>query len=425
MSNILRKSIVFSILSVATVAQGAEFELHPSLAVSEEFTDNVFETNIRRNSDYITRVLPGLAMRYNAPALTGDLSYVFDYRHYARGIRDDEIAHTLNAKGHLTAVENFLYLDVSDDYQRVSLDPTRDVTGESLFVNQIDRNVVTVAPYFTIRPTERIPIKAGYRFIDTRYFGLSDTSGYQLTGSRYADSFGVDKVDHVAFLNIAYEFSKRFSLTADYTFTREFGRIENFSQHQALGGFRYEYADKSFLFAQAGNNWISYDYSGRSLNSIVWNAGITHVFNTVTATVTTGVRYNEDPLSSILKESFVSGIIEKQLNRGTISFSPTYSEYVRTETDTLETKKYGAVLRGQYELSADLKGNLAFTAEKYERPILGSYTRRIQVESGLGYLLAKDLTASLTYIYTGYYSPEIVSDNWHVNRAMIEIKKTF
>jgi hypothetical protein len=425
MLSILGASVAVVVLAAVHVAQAAEFELHPSLAVSEEFTDNVFETNIKRNSDYITRVLPGIVMSYRAPALTGDLSYVFDYRHYARGIRDNEIAHTLHAKGHLTAVENFLYLDVSEDYQRVSLDPTRDVTGESLFVNQIDRNVVTVAPYFTIRPTERIPIKAGYRFIDTRYFGLSDTSGYQFTDPRYADSVGVDKVDHVAFLNIAYEFSKRFSLTADYTFTRELAVIDNFSQHQVLGGFRYEYADKSFLFAQAGNNWISYDYSGQSLNNFVWNAGITHVFQTVTATATTGVRYTEDPLSSILKESFVSGIIEKRLNRGTISFSPTYSEYVQTETDTLDTKKYGAIVRGQYELTADLQGNLAFTAEKYERPILGSYTRRFQVDSGLGYLLAKDLTVSLTYIYTGYYSPEIVSDNWHVNRVMVELKKTF
>jgi len=408
MSNVLRASVALVALASVHIAQAAEFEVHPSLAVSEEYTDNVFETNTNRVSDYITRVLPGIAMSYRAPALTGNLGYVFDYRYYARDTHKDEITHSLSAKGKLTAVENLLFLEVSDEYQRVSLDVTRDVTRESLFVNQSDRNVVTVSPYLTLRVTERIPVKSGYRFIDTRYFG----------------SAGIDKIDHVAFLDAAYELSKRWSLTASYTFTRELADIDNFSQHQALGGFRYEYADKSFLFAQGGNTWTSYD-SGHRLNSLAWNAGLTHVFDTVTGTVITGVRYNEDPLRNIMKESFVSGVIEKRLNRGSFSFSSMYSEYVLTETDTLQTKKYGATASGQYDFTADLKGRVAFTAERYEQPLLGSYTRRFQADSGFSYLLAKQLVASLSYVYAGYYSPGIAYDNRHVNRAMIEIKKTF
>ncbi len=205
---------------------------------------------------------------------------------------------------------------------------------------------------------------------------------------------------------MTYELSKRWSLTADYTFTRETAVIGNFSQHQALGGFRYEYADKSFVFAQAGNAWTSYD-NGQGLNKIIWNAGFTHVFDTVTGTVTTGVRYDEDPLSNIIQESFVAGSLEKRFNRGSLSFSPMYSEFVLANTDTLQTKKYGATVRGKYEFTADLNGSLGFTAEKYDQPLLGSYTRRFQVDSGLSYLLAKQLTASLTYIYTDYYSPGI------------------
>ncbi|MBV5339602.1 MAG: TIGR03016 family PEP-CTERM system-associated outer membrane protein [Deltaproteobacteria bacterium] len=408
MSSILGASVAVVVLAAVPVAQAAEFEVHPSLAVSEEYTDNVFETTTNRVSDYITRVLPGIAMSYSAPALTGNLGYVFDYRYYARDSHKDETTHSLTAKGKLTAVNNLLFLEFSDEYQRVSLDATRDVTRESLFVNQSDRNVATVSPYLALRITERIPLKAGYRFIDTRYF----------------DSVGIDKTDHIAFMETAYELSKRWSLTASYTFTRELADVDDFSQHQALGGFRYEYADKSFLFAQAGNAWTRYD-SGQSLNSLNWNAGLTHVFNTVTGTLNTGVQYNEDPLSNIMKESFVSGSIEKRLNRGSINFSPMYSEYVLTKTDILQTKKYGATASGQYEFTADLKGRLTFQAEKYEQPLLDSYTRRFQVDSGLSYLLAKQLVASLSYVYAGYYSPGIAYDNRHVNRAMIEIKKTF
>jgi hypothetical protein len=408
MSSISGASVAIVVLAAVHVAQAAEFEVHPSLAVSEEYTDNVFETTTNRISDYITRVLPGIALSYRAPALTGNLGYVFDYRYYARDSHKNETTHSLTAKGKLTAVDNLLFLEISDEYQRVSLDATRDVTRESLFVNQSDRNVATVSPYLTLRITERIPFKAGYRFIDTRYF----------------DSVGIDKIDHRAFMETAYELSKRWSLTASYTFTRELADIDNFSQHQALGGFRYEYADKSFLFAQAGNAWTRYD-SGQSLNSLNWNAGLTHVFDTVTGTVSTGVRYNEDPLSNIMKESFVSGSIEKRINRGSMSFSPMYSEYVLTKTDTLQTKKYAATVSGQYEFAADLKGKLTFQAEKYEQPLVGSYTRRFQVDYGLNYLLAKQLVALLSYIYVGYYSPGIAYDNRHVNRVMIEIRKTF
>lgn len=408
MSSALSKTIVFGVLLLTGTAQGSEFGLHPSLAVSEEFTDNVFEARTVRVTDYITRLMPGLVMTYDASALTAHINYLFDFRHYVKNSRENETTHALNAKGHLTVIEDFMHLDVSDEYQRVSLDATRDVTSESLFYSQSDRNIVTVAPYLTFRLTERIPLKLGYRFIDTRYIS----------------SAAIDKTDHVVFADLAYELSKRFSLTANYTFSRELSVLDNYSQHHALGGFRYEYTDKSFLFAQAGNTWTSFD-SGRNISVIAWNTGVTHAFDTVTATVTSGVKYNEDPLRNIMKESFVSASIEKLLGRGSLSFSPSYSVFDPTDTGSIKTKKYGATVRGQYELTPYLKGNLAFVAEKYEQQTMESYTRRIQVDSSLGYLLARELTVLLTHIYTGYYSPEIVADNWHVNRVMIELKKTF
>lgn len=408
MSKTLRGALIISVVSFAAAVQGAEFELHPSLAVKEEFTDNVFETNANRASDFITRMLPGVVMSYRAPAVTGSIDYVFDYRYYARNNHADEVAHSLNVKGHLAAVENLLFLDVSNEYQRVSLDITRDVTKESLFVNQADRNVATVSPYITLQPTARISVKPGYRFIDTRYFS----------------SFGIDKIDHIAFLNMSYELRKRLNLTADYNFTREIADIGDFSQHQALGGFRYEYSDKSFIFAQAGNSWTSFDNSYR-ISSIVWNAGMTHVFDSVTGTVITGVRYNEDPLRNSMKESFVGGTIERHPGRGSLSFSPQYSEYVATRTDALQTRKYGATVLGKYGFYADLNGNLGIGVEKYDQPLLGSYTRRIQVDCGLNYLLGDQLTVSLLYLFVDYYSPEIIADNRHVNRAIIELKKIF
>lgn len=82
-------------------------------------------------------------------------------------------------------------------------------------------------------------------------------------------------------------------------------------------------------------------------------------------------------------------------------------------------------MRGQYEFVTDLNGSISFTAEKYEQPLLGSYTRRFLVDSRLSYLLAEQLSVSLGYVYSDYYSPGILTDNRHVNRVMVELKKTF
>ena len=411
MRTILRGMLCSIIVSVAVVAQGAEYELRPSIAVSEEFTDNLFNTSANRISDYISHATPGLAANYKAPALNGDLTYLFDYRWYARHNRDDEIAHSLSAKSRLTAVDNLLFLEVGEEYQRVSLNATRDVSKESLFINQSDRNVVFASPYVTFRPTDRLAVKSGYRFTDTRYFNSS----------------GVDKTDHNAFLAVAYELTKRWSLTADYTFVRELAAVDNFNQHLVLGGFRYEYSDKSYAFAQAGKAWIDYD-RGYGLNTIVWNAGVTHEFQTATATLATGVKYNEDPSGNVLQESFVSGRFEKRFSRGSLVLSPSYSEYVKTETDSLQTKKYGVTAQGQYEILSGLNGKLAVTTEKYEQhdqPLRSSHTNRIQIDSGLSYLLAREMTAALSYVYVDYSSPGVATDNWHVNRVTLEIKKTF
>ena len=388
--------------------QSAEFDYHPSLAVSEEFTDNVYETNSRRLHDFITRVQPGVALGYKAPAVTGSLDYVLDYRHYARNTRNDDLAHALSAKASLNTLDKRFFFDVSEEFQRVSLDVTRDVARESLFVNQSDRNIVTASPYAIFNPTERFKVKTGSKFVDTRYF----------------DSLGVDKNDHIGFLNMTYELTKQWSLTAGYTYTREISDLDRYNQHVALGGFRYEYADKSFLYAQAGNSWTDYD-SGQRLDSIVWDAGITHSFDTITASLTTGVRYNEDPLRDILQETYVSGSIEKRFARGSIAVIPGYSEYVLTKTDTLQTTKYGGTIRGKYELTSKMNGMLAFTGENYEQKLLRSHTTRYQADTGLSYLLTKQLSLLLSYVYTSYNSPGIPADNFHVNRGMVELKMTF
>lgn len=396
------------VVAFAGIARAAEYEVHPSLIVGEEYTDNVFETNDNRVSDFITRTRPGIAMALKSPRLDAKLSYAFDYRYYARRSRGTDTTHDLSATGHLTVVNNLFFVDVTDTYQRISLDVTRNVTSESLFLNQTDSNTLTATPYFLLHLTDRTVAKTGYRLTDIRYF------------TSQAD----DRMTHTGYVELTHELSSRWSITSGYTFSHEDAVTDGYDQHQAYAGLRYEYAEKSFVFGQGGYTWTRY-VGGARLNSPYWNAGLTHAFDTVTVTLKSGVSYDEDPLHNIIQDTYVSGDLEKRLLRGSLGLSLYYAEYTQVQSDALQTRKYGGIARARYDFTPHCTGRLSFTAEKYDQKLLDSYTRRFIVESGIDFLLTKELTLALSHYFVDYYSPGIATDNYEVNRGIVELKLAF
>lgn len=393
----------------ASQVLGADFSIRPSLAISEEYTDNVFENNLGKRSDYITRLLPGVAMKYTAPLWDWDLGYAFDYRYYARGSRKDDTTHALNAKGLVKLIDEKLFLELSDTYKRVSLDVTRDTTNESLYQNQSDQNVGVVSPYLVLHPTGRLTLKSGYRYINTWY----------------KDALAVSRQDHVGFINNSYELSPTFLLTGDYTFTREIPlNNSSFYRHEVSIGPRYEYAEKSFIYAQGG--FIASDYdNGTHLLNPSWNAGLTHTFDTVTANISTGTKYSDDPLGVSTLETFYSASLTKNQQRGSLTLQGSYTEFSDAIIDKLKNIRYSGGFTGAFELTQDLRGSLGLTYENYRELLLGGTTDRYFVDCGLNYSFGKELTAGLSYKYIEYSSARIAADNKQVNRVLLEVKKVF
>ncbi len=390
-------------------SQAADFSIKPSLAVSEEYTDNVFENNLNKRSDYITRAQPGLAFKYNAPLWDWDLSYAFDYRHYARGSRKDDTTHNINGKGLVKLIDEVLFLELSDNYKRVSLDVTRDTTSESLYSNQSDQNIGIVSPYLVLHPTTRLTLKTGYRYINTWY----------------KSSEAISKQDHIGFINSSYELTPKFFLTTDYTFTREIPENNlSFYRHEAYIGPRYEYAEKSFIYAQGGFITTDYD-NGMYLFNPSWNAGITHTFDKITANLSTGMKYSDDPLGGSTLETSYAASLAKSFNRGTVTLQGSYTEFSDAISDKLKTKRYSGGINSSYELVQDLRGTLGFTYENYRDLLVDGTTNKYYVNCGLNYSFGKDLSAGLTYKYINYSSAEIATDNYRVNRVILEVKKVF
>lgn len=404
-------SVMTSCLLLAGTLQamGADFSIKPSLELSQEYTDNVFESNLNKRADYITRAQPGMVLKYNAPLWDWDLGYAFDYRYYARGSRKDDTTHNINAKGLVKLIDEKLFLELSDVYKRVSLDVTRDNTNESLFVNQSDQNIGTFSPYLVLRPSDRLTLKTGYRYVNTWY----------------KESQAVSKQDHIGFINSSYELSAKFFLTGDYTFTREIpDKNSSFYRHEAYIGPRYEYADKSFIYAQGGFIASDYDNGTHFLNPS-WNAGITHTFDTVTANISTGTKYSDDPLGTSTLESFYSASLTKNFQRGSLSLQGSYTEFSDANADKLFNKRYSGGFSSAYELTQDLKGTLALTYENYRDILLNGTTSKYFVDCGMNYSFGKELTTGLSYKYIDYSSATIATDNKQVNRVILEVKKVF
>jgi hypothetical protein len=388
----------------------ADTTFKPFVSISEEVTDNIYEQPTGKKTEFITRLRPGATLRYLSPLWTWDAAYTFEFRNYAKDSKGNEYIHDAALKGNIALIEKFLFLDLGETYRRVTLDVSRDAATESsLFLNQTDQNIATVSPYMLWHLRGDSTLKTGYSFTDTRYW----------------DPLGIDKQEHRGFADLNHKVTERFSLTSGYLFTRLESLPTRFNQHDIYGGFRYEYADKSFLFGRVGNTWQQFD-SGLDVNYLFWNAGITHDSRFGLATLETRVATTEDPLAVSTKETSYSAKLDKTLQRGTIGLSASYSEYANTVTDLTDRRKLGFSATGRYEIMQDLTANLGATGERFSQKTAADYPYRFTAVAGLSYALKNELTLGLTYTHvSNLYDLDRTAGSSQINKAVVEVKKAF
>ncbi len=392
----------------ASAARGADFEITPSMSVSEEYNDNIFLRKEDKVGDYITSAMPSVALKYATPLWQWDAAYAFDYLYYAAKTRNDDKIHNLAANGLIALIRDRLMLKLSDDYSRAPLDVARDVTRESAFLNQSDRNIFTLNPYFIVEPAPLIKVTTGYAYIDTWYKNDS----------------GVSKTVNTFFTEPSYELSPKIVLNAGYRYSQEASRESDFTKNDIYVGSRYEYADRSNIFFKVGNSLVK--FTGRSgSGNMFWTAGISHAFPTFTGSVETSSDYTENPLGTIDKTTNYMASVKKEFKRTTASLSLAYTEFKNAETVTYHVNRYGVNANARYELTAKTTGAVDFTAEKLDDKVLNTYTRRYFAGLKFDYELWKETSVSAGYNYAYSYSPEITGDTYRNNRFLVGVRKTF
>jgi hypothetical protein len=208
---------------------------------------------------------------------------------------------------------------------------------------------------------------------------------------------------------------------ANHTYTHENSR-EAYDRNNAYIGAKYVYADRSFINAQGGMTFHD-SRNGDDYNKPYWNTGITHAFNTWTASLAAGVQYPIDPTSGVTRETDYTFTLTKELQRGSAGLTLSYSEYSGTTIDV--DKRYGAGITAKLELLPSLNGGLYCSVDKYEHRETGSYTRIIHVNPSLSYTLPREFSITLNYIFIDSYAPVDLSDRYQVNRVILELRKSF
>jgi uncharacterized protein (PEP-CTERM system associated) len=139
--------------------------------------------------------------------------------------------------------------------------------------------------------------------------------------------------------------------------------------------------------------------------------------------LSTAVQYPVDPLSGVTRETDYSFAINRELARGRIGLTLTYSEFSGAGIDI--ENSYGAGITAMHELAENLTGNLRCSVDRYEHRITDSYTRRILVNPSLSYTLPREFTIGLNYVFIDSYSPVTLIDRYQVNRVSLELRKSF
>jgi hypothetical protein len=399
-----------SIMFPATV-EGSEFRVQPSLVLSEEYNDNVLLTTEDAIDDYITGVAPALSLLYLAPKWDWDVDYIYNYRFYANETIDDDKNHTLDLTNRNRIISNFLFLDVKDQYTRISLDVLRDFAQESNFVNQSDTNVFSVSPFIVVTPLSQVTVTAGYIYMDTWF----------------KDETAIDRSDHIGYADVRRDMSPRSALTAGIKHTQDINRVEDYSQDDVSLGLYYEYADNSTIMAKAGNSWFEFERADGTerASQVFWDAVVTQRYPTITVIYETGLRFIQDPLQSLTREDRYLVTISRDVERNSLLVSGGLLEYRDAEFKHLENTRYRVQGSIRHNLTTRSVLTLDLTAERLKNYPTGDSTDRYFTGARLEHQFMEDLSLALDYRFTNVYAPDEYLQNYSNNRFTVELRKDF
>jgi len=411
-----RTTLFWAVAAMAVIAAScpgnvaaADFRIQPSLTVNEEFDDNILLTPNDKKDDYITRVIPAFVLAYKTGFWTWDLDYAYDYRYYRKGTRTDDSTHRANLKNRTELIDNVFFLEVLDQYQRVSLDIVRNYTQESLFLKQSDQNIFTLNPYVVMGLQDNHKLTIGYKYVN----------------SWYKDPAAISTIDHIGYLETGSVLSSNLTFSTGIRYTQDVNKIDEYNKADLYAGPRYAYGLGSYVYCLLGASWSDFAES-EAVTHLIWDVGFNHRYSTMTLAVETKTDSVPDPNYIVRRvDQLVATLTKEQTTRSAISVSVGWYEYRSEATNHLEGKSY--------RLSGSLRHALSPTTiltGELNSSWLYDYTlseKTYIYQGGVRYehRILENLTFTLGYWYTNSYSPDTYLQNYINNKIAVDLSYRF
>ncbi len=243
-------AVLMSAMSLLSICEGANFSVKPSVEVGEQYNDNVFLSREGRIADNITEAQPSLALTYRTPVVDTKMDYSLVFWHYWR-LASNKYAHNLDLSSKVTAVENLIYLDVSDRYDQAVLNPKRPSAENNPFANQTNVNTFLVSPYMKYQINPLALFSAGYRYANIWH----------------NEKDALNRQQHAGFANIQYTLSSNVNAYAGLEYLEdmpESGRPEAIvadrnNQKAVYMGLKYAIDPFTDFEGTVGYRWIDFE----------------------------------------------------------------------------------------------------------------------------------------------------------------------
>jgi hypothetical protein len=375
----------FSIFYCSALTEGAEFSLSPSIALRQAYDDNIYLTKGNRKDDYIARILPSFNLQYKSESWDLSSDYTLEWWYYWK-LKEGGDSHNLNLTSQIRVINNLFYIDVSDTYSSVVLNPRRPSTETNLQVNRSDSNNAILSPYLKFQITPLLFLSSGYRY----------------TNSWYRESTGVNRQTHTGFASLEYKVNPKLNIafSAEYTYDSPDENSFNEANHEATAFLRAQYTltPLTDLDASVGYRRITFAQDQED-NMLLYTLLVTHRFkgtgriefradSTSKATPELGiVRSNSEELNLLIGENLI-------VNARFFHRIDQYLEIDREDTafGFITGIEYRPQPRLTYEISARYERG-KYLPEDQKRDIYG-------VSGEIAYMLTNKATVSLSYNYT-------------------------
>jgi len=256
-------SMVFLFLLVAalgffpesTDAQG-RFYFFPSLAIYEEYNENILAREDPVVSDYLTEINPGARLGYSTARSDIELAYDMRGSLYKKNSDLNTTEHRASANWFFHRSRN-LEFHVSDAFFYSPNSDFRDPTG--IFVERSNALFNSLSSGVTYAFSEKFRV----------------SGNYSLALSRFEEAEFADRTEHTANTRFFYRVSRKDDIFVDYVFQRyDFADLGQIQTHKGGIGLNHQFSQRTSIELYGGTLFIPEGFNNPE-SSFEFQGGLT------------------------------------------------------------------------------------------------------------------------------------------------------